>query len=202
MRNYQNAGTGSTVHSLGGLGIYNGTLINFPVWDVNGITNFGNVGPSYISIPTISLKSGGFSFLSNHYYVADNNRILDTNVGDGVTVGLWANYAGGGIYFDTKTSLNGLNRLTGNGGIIPNVFNFSECVATSVGSKFYRNSVLTRSDVVNLNNIVTMSSLKFGNSATYPTLKISFTALIDTKDLNKTTYNLYRSTIGTGLGLN
>ena len=36
MRNYQNAGTGATVFSLGGLGIFNGTLQNSPVWNTDG----------------------------------------------------------------------------------------------------------------------------------------------------------------------
>jgi hypothetical protein len=36
LRNYQNAGTGATVFSLGGLGIFNGTLQNSPVWNSDG----------------------------------------------------------------------------------------------------------------------------------------------------------------------
>lgn len=36
MRSYQNVGTGSTVRSLGGLGVYNGTLMNSPTWQVSG----------------------------------------------------------------------------------------------------------------------------------------------------------------------
>jgi hypothetical protein len=35
MRDYQNVGSGSTVYSLGGLGIFNLTLINSPTWDTN-----------------------------------------------------------------------------------------------------------------------------------------------------------------------
>jgi hypothetical protein len=37
MRSYQNAGTGSTVYSLGGLGRYDGTMINSPTWGYNGV---------------------------------------------------------------------------------------------------------------------------------------------------------------------
>jgi hypothetical protein len=39
MRGIHNAGTGSTVYSLGGLGTFNGTLVNSPTWGTNGITN-------------------------------------------------------------------------------------------------------------------------------------------------------------------
>jgi hypothetical protein len=38
LRSSQNAGTGTTAYSLGGLGTYNGTLANAPTWGVDGIT--------------------------------------------------------------------------------------------------------------------------------------------------------------------
>lgn len=37
LRSSQNAGTGTTAYSLGGLGIYNGTLVNGPSWTTDGI---------------------------------------------------------------------------------------------------------------------------------------------------------------------
>jgi len=37
LRANQNAGTGTTAYSLGGLGTYNGTLTNGPIWRANGI---------------------------------------------------------------------------------------------------------------------------------------------------------------------
>jgi hypothetical protein len=37
LRSSQNAGTGTTAYSLGGLGIYNGTLVNSPSWTTDGI---------------------------------------------------------------------------------------------------------------------------------------------------------------------
>lgn len=38
LRSTQNAGAGTTVYSLGGLGTYNGTMVNGPTWGANGIT--------------------------------------------------------------------------------------------------------------------------------------------------------------------
>jgi hypothetical protein len=38
LRSSQNAGTGTTAYSLGGLGEYNGTLANSPAWSVDGVT--------------------------------------------------------------------------------------------------------------------------------------------------------------------
>lgn len=37
LRSSQNAGTGTTAYSLGGLGTFNGTLVNGPTWGVDGI---------------------------------------------------------------------------------------------------------------------------------------------------------------------
>jgi hypothetical protein len=38
LRSSQNAGTGTTAYSLGGLGVYDGTLVNGPTWGADGIT--------------------------------------------------------------------------------------------------------------------------------------------------------------------
>jgi len=37
LRSAQNAGTGSTAYSLGGLGTFSGTLVNGPTWGVDGV---------------------------------------------------------------------------------------------------------------------------------------------------------------------
>jgi len=200
MRSYQNAGTGSTVYSLGGLGTFDGTLFNAVTWGTDGMTDFGFNGAANITLPTISLTSGGFTFITNHSYVADNNRIYDVQGGSGVQVGLWANYAGQ-VYFDTINSVGGVNRLVGNGGVIPTAFNFLETIATPTGSKLYRNGISKLSDNVSLNNIKSFAPLKIGFSATYTTLKIPFVALLNIGDLTTSTYNLYKNTLGNGLGL-
>jgi hypothetical protein len=62
LRSTQNAGTGTTAYSLGGLGTYNGTLVNGPVWTTNGITFGGNT--QYIQYSpqfSIDFTEGGYS---------------------------------------------------------------------------------------------------------------------------------------------
>lgn len=49
LRSSQNAGTGSTAYSLGGLGTYNGTLVNGPTWGADGIT-FAPSGANFLQI--------------------------------------------------------------------------------------------------------------------------------------------------------
>jgi hypothetical protein len=49
LRSSQNAGTGSTAYSLGGLGTYNGTLVNGPTWGADGVTSAGGVSTPHIN---------------------------------------------------------------------------------------------------------------------------------------------------------
>jgi hypothetical protein len=77
LRSAQNAGTGSTAYSLGGLGVYNGTLVNGPTWGVDGVQrNSGANG--YISIPSLEIATyGQFSILGaiSLIAVANNQQI-------------------------------------------------------------------------------------------------------------------------------
>lgn len=50
LRSSQNAGTGTTAYSLGGLGTYNGTLVNGPTWGADGITSAGGAFTRHINI--------------------------------------------------------------------------------------------------------------------------------------------------------
>jgi len=51
LRSTQNAGTGSTAYSLGGLGTYNGTLVNGPTWGADGVT-FASASNQRIDVST------------------------------------------------------------------------------------------------------------------------------------------------------
>jgi hypothetical protein len=56
MRSIHNAGRGSTVYSLGGLGIHNGTMVGSPVWNTNG-SGIRFTAPTvrqYVNIPTLT----------------------------------------------------------------------------------------------------------------------------------------------------
>jgi len=61
MRSTQNSGRGSTVYSLGGLGTFNGTLVNSPTWGNNGVNC--SIANQTISFgPSNNIQSyGGFT---------------------------------------------------------------------------------------------------------------------------------------------
>ena len=64
LRSTQNAGTGTTAYSLGGLGTYNGTLVNGPTWGGNGI-NRASGSNQYIELPSFDVAAAGqFSIYS------------------------------------------------------------------------------------------------------------------------------------------
>jgi hypothetical protein len=52
LRSSQNAGTGTTAYSLGGVGTYNGSLVNGPTWGPNGVQSGGAALSARIDIPT------------------------------------------------------------------------------------------------------------------------------------------------------
>jgi hypothetical protein len=113
MRSIHNAGTGSTVYSLGGLGIYNGSLVNSPVWSNKGIitVNGVNAYPTFTILTYIPNSFngtmcgvGGLLYASNQRFIGHN-----ANVG-GWMVGTTSTSSSIGSYFDTikgTTAYNG-----------------------------------------------------------------------------------------------
>jgi len=66
MRSIHNAGTGSGVYSLGGLGVFNGTMVNSPTWSQYGVefaTNPTTNRSRHISVPWST--NGGYDIRSN-----------------------------------------------------------------------------------------------------------------------------------------
>jgi hypothetical protein len=57
LRSSQNAGTGTTAYSLGGLGTFNGTLVNGPTWGASGLTNSATGGVR-AALPFAATHSG------------------------------------------------------------------------------------------------------------------------------------------------
>jgi hypothetical protein len=61
LRSSQNAGTGTTAYSLGGLGTFNGTLTNGPTWETSGI-RFANASSQYISLGGTQIIGGNSDY--------------------------------------------------------------------------------------------------------------------------------------------
>jgi len=65
MRSVQNIGTSNTLLSLGGLGIYNGTLVNSPTWSNTGINSTAIGQCMTTTLPLLNLLTTSASYRVN-----------------------------------------------------------------------------------------------------------------------------------------
>jgi len=75
LRSSQNAGTGTTAYSLGGLGTFNGTLVNGPTWETDGVL-FNRTLATHISAtrPIGTLASSAYSIFSVHINLVEDSE--------------------------------------------------------------------------------------------------------------------------------
>ena len=204
LRSSQNAGTGDTVYSLGGLGTFNGTLVNFSsgAWTADGIDYDGvddrittsfTLGATQVfcgvvgDMPT-SLDKGNFFAAVNGE--ASNQHIYFLNprsgfggeyrysgsqlaVADNTTAGvqMWATIGGVGLNTKGYRSTTLLGTAGGAAAVAPNPLNLP------IG-------------------------LVLGRNAGAYTGTAAFAFIIRAAPSSPDTfYSLYKSTLGTGLGL-
>jgi len=194
LRSSQNAGTGTTAYSLGGLGTYNGTLAgtSLPSWGLNGI-NFLPSGSSRITASLAisqpfsvygclsfgalsnagSLFSGGSSTNAQIYNFSNSAKIESAAANALVSTSSYS----AEVKFFTTAYFNGSNSIIG-----------------------INNS--TNSGNAGLNGI---SSLVIGNNFNInyagKDVEISFFMLTSNTEISSSIYSLYKTTLGQGLGL-
>jgi hypothetical protein len=225
LRSAQNAGTGSTAYSLGGLGTFNGTLVNGPTWGANGVQrNSGANG--FISIPSLEIATyGQFSILGaislsavanaaqinllaveyNTESVSATGRIGFYTQTDGVrNVLIQANNT---LAQDVKREFTSTtSTITDNafhffGGSItpqPAMARTLTRNGSSIGSD--SGSMAGTWDAVGSNSAILAAQ---GNNTSY-TAKSSFAMFVSsaiTAANQNDVYSLYKSTLGQGLGL-
>jgi len=215
----QNAGSGTIAYSLGGFGILNGTLISNPTWGPTGII-FNNLD-QYISLSGASINAGNFTSLSILSTIASNNnshlfglfQYLSSNPTRGVNHAIFGPTGNGVINF---AGLTGGTRQKGNQNV------------TNVGIGFYYASagVSDLSDPVNSTGFVQLNFTRNTTSSGSGTLPYTFgsnlywlfgfqgsirneiasfqawfSGIPLTQSQLLQIQNLYKSTLGEGLGL-
>jgi hypothetical protein len=209
LRSAQNAGTGSTAYSLGGLGTYNGTLVNGPTWGADGIT-FDGTDDRISTALSINGTAGLFSAFTVFKRTAQGNEVRSLLGHRAVLTGvrllfenqiwLYSDYAGGsgqsftnitGVANDTwATAAMSLNKPAFTGNLWQNTtsatFASTSNNATGSGDFGIGTQGATHTD-----------SFWKGD--------IAFTAAIVGQSLNSAQNaalrDLYKSTLGQGLGL-
>jgi hypothetical protein len=201
-RSTQNAGTGTTAYSLGGLSASNGTLTNGPTWSADGIVFDGSNDHITLANGTFSSGNSAESFLGFFQATGGTGAVI---LGQGEVTGAQNNY------YHLKAGATGNDSAT---------LAFTDSIIaasdTSWKSLFQGNTTLGFKGK-NGGTVTSFSPLysiiKTGNNCligAFPLFggyfqgTISAVIKIDatpSTQLNSDVYSLYKTTVGTGLGL-
>jgi hypothetical protein len=203
LRSSQNAGTGTTAYSLGGLGTYNGTLVNGPTWGSDGVTF--DATNDRLDLPTIAATASTlYSVFAATSFASLQGLIVDGKVG--VLLG-----TGGGTSV-SAADLNAGNIAVFVIGSTLTVNNFASVSASfsatsgNTDARLYRNGAFVSSGNRTLTSTDTgtrvgarAASAQWFFGGTMATSVLFSSVLTDQQcsDFN----TLYKSTLGTGLSL-
>ena len=203
LRSTQNAGTGTTAYSLGGLGVYNGTLtptVGGPTWGTSGITFNGTT--HYIEVsPTPSLPAFSAFSITTSNSGATQVEFSKDDVATNRELAVYRNLGVGVLISNGTVQLNG-----------PAV---SANVITSIcgrhGTSFRRIRKNNESDFSGAGSthtqtatVVRIGCYSSAVPATFFSGVIHASILFNTDLTDSQTsavYYLYQSTLGAGLGL-
>jgi hypothetical protein len=193
LRSTQNAGSGTTAYSLGGFGTYNGTLVNSPSWGVDGIT-FTSGSSQTITIPNINISKTDVIVATCQAATSGNLRVFQ-GIWGADALGIWAGF--NGIYFwDVRSTAGTLNRQSG--GSAPTTRRFTHGIASTSGASFFVNGTSILSNAVSSTN-ANLSTVRINENGGNG--NIAFAMFSQSITGNASLYNLYKTTLGTGLGL-
>ena len=201
LRSSQNAGVGNTAFSLGGLGTYDSTLVNGPTWDTDGIELTNN----YIAFPSISDFSSGI-FTGSVHKVADvlsNNRSISIEKASGQIGGMWAPFGDTKIYWDCL-DYTSYPRSVAFSGALSNVFYMWSGTSNSGQIILNKTSLSSGGAISSLTG--NFDTIRFGSNGNTPVFNgtASFVFIVKlgaTISQVGRFYDLYKSTLGKGLGL-
>jgi hypothetical protein len=201
LRSTQNSGTGTTAYSLGGLGTYNGTLTSGPTWGTDGITFDGTDD----RIPTT--LTSGFSAVSVFGISkkdATSQTMQEVSKDDAGANREWSIHAELGGFVQGRLWNPSFSQITGP--VVTTDFRISCLRGSSTVAKFRRNN---ESDATTAAGVLTQGSAQvtFGarsGGAEYFKGIIAGAIIFNTALSDSDTssiYTLYKTTLGTGLGL-
>jgi hypothetical protein len=217
LRSAQNAGTGSTAYSLGGLGTYDGTLVNGPTWGADGI-DFTAASSQSISTSAV-LQVGASGGVYNTTSGADRAIFSSRTTGawlHGAT--LWAREGGdsqGLVDIGGQDSA----RIRATGTPIFGQYVFTQATHTLEGSSVaanttYRQNKSSRSSgfyIVGTNEpmgtsteTIRIGAGRFDGGFGFfngPMAFVYVSESIFSSQTQESLFDLYKSTLGQGLGL-
>ena len=199
LRSTQNAGTGTTAYSLGGLGTFNGTLTNGPTWGVDGIVFDGSNDVITTSLTTQFTDFAAMATARVNAGAGVASRIIDKNFAAGFWLGksFSDNEAGGGV----KETIPPFGRYVA---AQEDIFNTLFSTRGGTTHSIYKNGSSTVATGTVTSTALSSDSVSFGGPSNFLFGTISFT-LISNQSFSGSVvdslYTLYKTTLGTGLGL-
>jgi hypothetical protein len=216
LRSSQNAGTGTTAYSLGGLGTFNGTLTNGPTWGANGCpfttTQYAHAsitalpqdvtllfcgagdGSTHPSFPQFFGVQAGANWTNNQIAIGGNGGANDIS-----TIHRNSTTAFGNPTANTTNPFNSATTFAfvSGTGKVADIINYRNVSAQTLVSGTPATAGTATLDRMQLNGRWA-GALSLGAAFT-----CSFAAIV-TPNINgseASIYNLYKTTLGTGLGL-
>jgi hypothetical protein len=211
LRSTQNAGTGTTVYSLGGYGTYNGTMNGTLSWGTNGIIYPNDSTYKFITtgftmafdVVNSNFAVGALTATSSSFrrYIGTSGAVaspLDAEVSANTTTLININSFSGsifsGVVFSGSPNISTFNWLGASANYTSNIFNAQLNSAFGTAS---RTSSATGKTAMHIGGGETVSDTFTGT--------MSFASYFPTTDVSEANklllYNLYKNTLGTGLGL-
>jgi len=215
LRSEQNAGTGTTAYSLGGLGTFDGTLTNGPSWGADGIS-FTNAVTQYINTSLIynpsTLVTGFFTIVKPvGTYPTDVRAICGNRAGSAATVLLKVESGAQQIYlFDTDGGHNIATTASAISNTFANTFHFAGGLLNSTSRLFFNQANSTTNSSTSVGGTVSSGDNTFqigaqGSNITPWEGLIAFCGVIRSSDFTGSNLEalrvLVKSTLGAGLGL-
>jgi len=224
LRSAQNAGAGSTAYSLGGLGTYNGTLVNGPTWGADGV--LFNANNKYITLGNTGITTGAFSNISvaRMGSTTTNGNLMHTtlfspsnaSVGSGFYSYDGNNAGENSILFNGLTS--GFRRPASGNTVVRNIGNYYRLSTVSTLS-----APTTATGLIKINGLTAVTSGAAG-TGTLPYTSTEVTSILFansqssvrdesgvfsmwvvgtqiSEETSEQIRALYKSTLGQGLGL-
>lgn len=219
LRSSQNAGFGDTVYSLGGLGTFNGTRVNAPAWGVDGIDiNAANSNSITVNPSPLSDFANGHSWFvvlnptgPAPASSANVNQFIATQAANGILLQLGAVGTGGadGFMVNARTQTERHSSNVGVGGLTAARNNFGFMAHNAAADETtYKRVGATLADVnppVATTQVYTGTTMTISASGdgrhTLSLLMVTTPQFNLSASLQTALESLYKSTLGTGLGL-
>lgn len=201
MRSYQNVGTGSTVYSIGGLGVLNGTMVNSPMWSVDGIVNNANSWISSSSttyrnnhtILTVIRHNSSSISQRNTNYGPDGSRTMTQT--DAVVIN--SNVTGSNTWYSYNSNQLSLSAFS--------MLGYSQTNAALLDATYNSSSTTASNSPVSVSSGATTSVQWFSQSSGFGVIGVGAVGIFINRETSRSErtniYNLYKSTLGSNLGL-